>query len=911
MKRASLILFMSFAMAFLPDLLGLFATSFSDDSKFLGSLERYSQECDISTESSKCYKKYQIPVRDVETRSSDSYLGFGFFAVVPVVYCGQQYGSASDLRPRGNLNIIDSFKVYKSFKISTLHCSLDDNLIVEVWAPKNYSKVGQMGSSAIVAPERVIESLKRMVEAVSGAFYLVVALALGLALLINFFIFGRISNMSKMESFGNYTMWVIALCIIFSIFKSGVLDLFVAPGVNTEILFRSQDLVSALLHILILFSFRSQETSKRILTVIEWALKIFALSILFAPHFENFFLSGLGVIWLAVFLAVVKGSDKKNMVVYSLVFGVEYLKCWEHAYLPTGMTTIYFVLFIVSIDMAGRLSLAGKYVWLLETQAVKISANSDLGKSIDLLRMFQILQAQRVSLVKLNKEGSGEVITLDFNGGIIQRREAVFEHLPPMLAHVATVKKDFSVEPIETFVGSTLLKEVKADLGDFFSIYQIVLNSELSGFICISKYIVPPMMEHEKAMHNFASNVLIEKFKDYYEISRNVKIGRWVAEASRIQELFNNSEAMHSEIFYDSICEKIGNTFGFEAAFGRFDRKTGMLEFLGSNIKNMKMKYVFFADKWNLSDSNLSGPASIALHMNEVVVVQNTALIFGVITERTKMIFLEGGIKGIAAIPIVANGSDGNEDYLLWLQSKNENEIDESLRPGLTIVSSAIATQLKLKSQSIITNELMAGVYRSDIKEKFIAGEMPSEIKNGFLVMVDIIGSTKLVSLIGAKKWNDIIHSVGHVLNAQVSSNFGSKLEITIWDAFFVYMNNSEDQWGNAVNLGVLTRKIITSELDKRFKNEGLESQIKTRVCIVWGDCSTRFGEKGWEIIGSAMASAMKTETALKGLYCDFVVAVNSPPNEMLITIPGLKDPVRNVQVYEISDSKNHLKKSA
>lgn len=701
------------------------------------------------------------------------------------------------------------------------------------------------------------------------------------------------------------------LCLTFSIFKSGVFDLFVSPGMNTELLFRVQHLVSALLHILILFSFRNERTSEKFSIFLEWGLKAFAFSILFVPHFENFFLGGLAVFWLLVFFTVFRGSDKKNLLVYSLIFGVEYLKCWVHAYLPTGMSTVYYVLFVVSIDIAKRLSLAGKYVWLLETQAVKISANSDLGKSIDLLRMFQILQAQRISLVKLNREGSGEVITLDFSGGVIHRQESVFEHLPPMLAHVATVKKDFSIEPIKHFIGSTLLKDHKADLGGFFSIYQIFLNGELSGFICISKYSKHLMLEHEKAVHNFASNVLIEKFKDYYEISRNVKVGRWVAEATRIQELLNNRETILSDNFYDSICEKIGNTFKFEVAFGRFDKKTGMLEFLGTNIKSDRMKYVFFADKWNLSDANLSGPASIALHLNEVVVVQNTALIFGVVTERTKMIFLDGGIKGIAAIPIAANGSDGNEDYLLWLQSKNENEIDESIRPGLTIVSSAISTQLKLKSQSLITNELMAGVYRSDIKEKFIAGEMPSESKNGFIVMVDIVGSTKLVSLIGAKKWNEFIHSVGHVLNPQVFSLYESMLEITIWDAFFVYMDDSEDQWKRAVELGVLTRKIITNELEKRFINEGFESQIKTRVCIVWGDCSTRFGEKGWEIIGSAMASAMKTESALKELDCDFVVAVNSPASEMLIVIPDLKDPVRNVPVYEIAEIKDNLKKSA
>jgi len=197
MKRAGFILLMSFVMAFLPDLLGLFATTFSEDSKFLGSLERYSQVCDISNENLMCYKKYQIPVRDVETKSADSYLGFGFFAVVPVVYCEKQFSSVGGLRPHGTLNYIDSFKIYKASKISSLHCTLDDNLIVEVWAPKNYSKVGQLGSSAIVAPERVIESLKRMIEAVSGAFYLVIALALVLALLVNYFVFGRISNMSK------------------------------------------------------------------------------------------------------------------------------------------------------------------------------------------------------------------------------------------------------------------------------------------------------------------------------------------------------------------------------------------------------------------------------------------------------------------------------------------------------------------------------------------------------------------------------------------------------------------------------------------------------------------------------------------------------------------------------------------
>src|SRR5262249_22063137 len=145
----------------------------------------------------------------------------------------------------------------------------------------------------------------------------------------------------------------------------------------------------------------------------------------------------------------------------------------------------------------------------------------------------------------------------------------------------------------------------------------------------------------------------------------------------RLQEELKTVKVDFKNSFFNQLSSVIGKHFRTDIVVGRFNRSNGDLEFLGSNLTNELMKFVFFADKWNLADTNLSGPAAIAMQTRESVVIQNTSIIYGVITARTRSILSDGGVKGIAAIPLILLSG---EEYLIWMQSYNEGDIDDSIR---------------------------------------------------------------------------------------------------------------------------------------------------------------------------------------------------------------------------------------
>jgi class 3 adenylate cyclase len=309
----------------------------------------------------------------------------------------------------------------------------------------------------------------------------------------------------------------------------------------------------------------------------------------------------------------------------------------------------------------------------------------------------------------------------------------------------------------------------------------------------------------------------------------------------------------------------------------------------------------------------------LAINRGKTVTVADITWLYTVLHPLSLRILKESNCRSAAAVPVFLNHSDQKQDRetqkawgILWLESQQSGEFTPNQEPGLRILSAAVESAIARVDYESRARGALTELVRADIADKLLRQVSVREEEQGYLIIADIRGSTKIANSAGAETWLRFIGSVRGVLE-EVATKHGLRLQFIIWDAFY-FTVQSGPQHHRAIPEFVTFAREVNAVLAAAFEimfpdaaaaNDG----ARARFCVEYGDITRDVSNGQWTITGAAMASVSKLEAACKELrgwffFTEAVLSSANPSYEILKNInPGTDSRIVTAKVTAVDSS--------
>jgi class 3 adenylate cyclase len=539
------------------------------------------------------------------------------------------------------------------------------------------------------------------------------------------------------------------------------------------------------------------------------------------------------------------------------------------------------------------------------------------------------LNCARVSVLKINHDNSCAVFIFDK-----EKHDSPFQTLslntfPPAFSHSITMRKSLYHIKEEGELAERLRK--KGDyyqLGhEYFSIVPIVgAGGELGAFACTGYKID---LRDDYSRTSFESAVQIfsgyfsrimeahsnaEKLNANEELEAAIKSIQGLSSFDDIQSL-EHSLAVFSDIFafkaFIGVLDESSSFVNTHATFGLDSQEISCLNALGLK-KN---------------DVNEVGPVPLAIKTGQPTFVNEVGLIKGLLTEGSQEFFKITSSEGIAVVPFdIPTRANTKTRAILYLISKSKNVFDEYTKGAIMNFVDALSSRLDHLSlhnlhgisESMLkaSKDGLSHFLPKHLVDDYLVGKEVTESDYGFLMMLDLKGSTKLAHLLGNSKFHIEVENFQKSVNAEVSRH-GWTLQQFVWDGF-AFTCKWDDEGHRKLKIARykdLIEPIFLrwkSALSKTYGQKTEITSLDYRICFSFGDTSrgviTEGQTKKWTFIGNAIAVVSKVEQAAKTfpgyVFCDASVLTRS--EDVWVALGKTN---QDLTIYGLVDERSSLEK--
>lgn len=265
-----------------------------------------------------------------------------------------------------------------------------------------------------------------------------------------------------------------------------------------------------------------------------------------------------------------------------------------------------------------------------------------------------------------------------------------------------------------------------------------------------------------------------------------------------------------------------------------------------------------------ISEVLVTSPANLAYFGRNPVFINEVSRLYAVYASYLRELFERNMTRSLYVFPVVMSES-GLPWGVVWVELVNRiGRNDSDLRDLAQLLSEAIVRMLKSHFASLSDQRLRDGIAEllpDYVLRKIENGEDPVEKDQGFILNIDITGSTSFSKSVGPELFSQFVEQTNlRIRKALEIHDFVSRM--TIWDAFIFTLSRDESS-----SLDLLYIEQVVSDAIATAAIQFSAHEIGYRIVLHWGDITrdiTSGSSKSWAIVGSALAESCKFESKLK-----------------------------------------------
>jgi hypothetical protein len=272
---------------------------------------------------------------------------------------------------------------------------------------------------------------------------------------------------------------------------------------------------------------------------------------------------------------------------------------------------------------------------------------------------------------------------------------------------------------------------------------------------------------------------------------------------------------------------------------------------------------------------NLYGPLARGIHGKTAYIVPDVEVIKPFIHENTVAYYNEANTVSCFAIPIFERGAKDTVIGVLYAES-SESNFDEGHRFALerlgTVVERLLQAYRDRKEIEKATTALSRFIPRTHVFA-LINGSQVTERDHGYLLMIDLKGSTQFSLKHGSDAWLARVEILQRRIREKVDS-YSMTLQTFSWDAAFITLTSDSESIEAEEKILHLS-KALAQSIQEWATDDKLLSEFwaidhqKARFCLTFGDISRGLASgttETWTVTGESMAVIAKMEAECKKL---------------------------------------------
>ena len=845
----------------------------------LGPLIQYEKPCTTpGSDRATCKTSYVIPFAQIE-KSLASFnvptIGFGVVLRAVAIKCNNdnQYLKTFDDITSPGRDRAESNR-YKTFALNLLKCR--DDIVIEAWSRPDDLRYGWMSGNLLLGSESDVKTIADISDFYMNDVRLVLATFL--------LVLSAISNILAKSLGSNYhrSSFEIALPLFagFNTINSGLLFK-VLPIFESGIILNSLSIFLASFATLTItleeLSFLKAKTRKKIYYCVIPFIGALAIS----PY--NSYAVGPLNFFLAI-LCAMNSIYAKNVTTFffALVTSLASLRLMGFGGMPHTHLHAIFVGLIAFREVLGKVTVTLRVANL----AIRFEKTSQPEQIFEQFKtcLREISVSLENAKVSLFVCPPGTVCRyFSYDGAIKQHNGNTFPDLPPIVAHVLSARAPLCHLSTESNIFKILAKHKVTEINyssNYLSAFPVIANDRILGVLFLTNYLKTFITD--KSGNDRFTTVINLSIKTLADLMHNHQALQELNFSERLRDLTNQLHTRPKDIqtidqwslFILKILTESFTCAGFIAELHPETRKLKILA--TSNYTTRSKEYVRNTDFYAKED-NLHGPVAVSVNRNDVVVIEDVAWLSHVVKTKTYELFRLNETRSCLILPIRLDPHQKDPTTnpvwgVVWLESAITSHFKvELLKFYNTICTTLFESFSKLNTQKDLglATQTLVSFMPASVAEKLTKGQSTIERDDGFLIMIDLRGSTKISTALGGEGYACAIQNLRLQLEP-VLLEYGFCLQELIWDAFYFTWSNSALKTLPAETLDQIAKNIcavVTAwSIDLNLK---IDLPQPVRICVTNGDITRGFTEgktRSWTIVGSAMAIISKMETECKTL---------------------------------------------
>ena len=882
-------------LGYSPDWLPLYVKMFAgSDLDIIGSIAQFEVPCEDSpSDKSVCKHKYILPHSVFERNQTATSIGIGIILVATEIYCGESSEPIAVYDdPKNPGRKYDS---YNSYITVPLTAACRQSMTIKAWAAPNSTRNGIVAGQAVIGSDSYVYGVRRATE----FFTIDIRVLVLLILVFSIVVFRSSSKLDAVKSRPDIFEIFALPWAGFLVLSSGLLQVIIpiySPGIYSRVQlgFSIWAHFGPLMYICCvkIYEKRRPQTIYGLVLLISLVLAIMPNIV---PNF------GAIVMIAAVAGALVSiSSRQKALFIYSLVLLVSSTKLMNWPFTPLSHITAFYVsitLMHLSLRRLRRssylLDCVGQGTRLVNTSCDEVLFPRSLADTA------RLLWFGRLTFFEPGVSSDCRIMIVDISGQEDQIETFVRASIPNIVTHVLTLRR--SIWHLNAKSQDYVAIQRRSPIpglykGDLVSAVSVGDDSSM-GVVSFTNYDADPReIERLQELRESALDILrpyfLEVCRQRRTLSRlndNVRLSVAGKEFEEIRTSIRLDSFLSDEEIFSTALRISLSVLGTSGFISEVDPNTYLLKIKAINGYSESICSQYLNGAVVADPKNQQGPIPLAYSRNEIIIIPNILKISHVLHPVSLGLLQDNDTRSMVAIPISrtmdarsAQGSGVTNKWgILWIEQRSGNE--------LTLNDLKTCQRLQAELEQLLTVKMDAEIVRdmhstvADLMPAWafrdlIAGGNPIDEEHGYIVVVDLKGSSSVAEKLGVDAWDSFVKDNVSPRFSKICSKYGFKMHQVIWDSFFFCVS--------ATDLSELEFKagiLMASELVRASAELYVESNLMihasinvggscARACIAFGDVTrgmTSGPNPTWSIVGSAMAIVSKVEQKAKSIESD------------------------------------------
>lgn len=828
----------------------IYSLSFKNKLTILGDLSTFESSCSESN----CIKKYLVDLHDISISSYNA-IGIGIINGESNWYCTLPENKLLKLyETSGHKDSLGSIRQqYHFFTIPNI-CN---PVIVGIIPSQKHTAIARIGwraGSLVVSSNKVLAGYKNLTD-----FFNVYSRILSGLLCILFLFFLSTSINYQIPGSLFYRYGILSLSIHFILSSSILSTSFPFFSYIEHPLLKSFGSIAIACIALSLRSAKNLDpfkiTKSREINTLNYLILLCSFCFVYLLFPGTLYLTVQSALCFILFSYAAR-SKSTSVALISLCFSSDLVSAWGILpALPTNLTSHYtlFLFIFDSFSIVNSLNRVGS-----TKESTSVEENTKL-----LLAIVKRFNIKRVSYSIFDT--SHNVVSTFIKP---KQPSVTAPTVPQIMARVLTTGRAILRMNVND-PSHRLLKSIRKNIkysGNEYSVFPLKYYGKTLGTLNITNYPVSTFTDPMECQHFLLSlRTHIPKLSHSIHLdslTKNTTESLYILEAENSFE--NDISFQNLNLILDRLCSKLD----LRIIVSKANHKNSHFETFGSYNYNSDDANILQSHTPRISKDLLTSPANLALLGNETVFIDDITRLFPVYSEYVKKLFSNNNTKTLFVNSLAID--DTQSWGVCWIESENKLVKPVADIKSISALAASAIERMLNKTYKRIREDRLLGklkdVVPTHVIEKLSRGIDPIEIDEGFILNIDLSGSTPLSKSIGTEKFSEIINNINSRLIDDLSET-GFVARMVIWDAFIF-----------TISANNISAKLI-DDLPSRIKSvvsTATKGKLGFRGVLHYGDITRNISTgtpKSWAVVGSALAESCKIEGSFKSVKNQIILS--------------------------------------